>query len=66
MRYAYESYKFRGVELFRVVDTFNGGRVVAKGLTHDTLAIGRRDELNACHKLRSKRDEIAYAEPVSR
>src|SRR4051812_31910703 len=48
MRYEVKSYKFRGREFFRVIDTSNGGKIVASGLPFDSIAIGRRDELNAC------------------
>jgi hypothetical protein len=45
-RYEIEAYRFRGTELWRVRDTFNGGKVVAKQFTNDAQAITRRDELN--------------------
>lgn len=33
-------------EFFKVIDTFNGGTVMAKGFTREADAITRRDELN--------------------
>lgn len=45
-RYEHESYMFRGDVLYRVIDTFNGDKTMAKGLTRETDAITRRDELN--------------------
>jgi hypothetical protein len=61
MRYAYESYKFRGQEFFRIIDTFNGGKIVEKGIAYDSHAIGRRDELNALHVERAHKVEISTA-----
>lgn len=52
-RYEIEAYKLRGRECWRIIDTFNGGKVVAKGFEFDALAIGRRDELNALNGGRS-------------
>lgn len=46
MRYEIQSYRFRGVEFFRIIDTFNGGKIIAKGFQTDAKAITRRDELN--------------------
>jgi hypothetical protein len=63
MRYAVQSYSFRGTQLMRVVDTFNGGKIVAKGLTHDA-AFARRDELNATAVEHARtNDSVAFAQP---
>lgn len=65
MRYAYEAYKFRGRELFRVIDTLNAGKVIVKGIEHDAQAIGRRDELNAIAVERARKsDSVAFAAPA--
>lgn len=54
MRYAIEEYKLRGETMFRIVDTFNGGKVIDRGFRKDVYAITRRDELNQLHERATK------------
>lgn len=56
MRYEIESYMLIGVEHFRVIDTFNGGKIMAKGFRSRADAQIRIDEVlsvqrqSACSK----------------
>jgi hypothetical protein len=56
MRYTIQSYTFKGQQRFRIIDTMNGGNIVANQFVSEADAVIRQEQLN---KRQSAREVVA-------